>query len=131
MHELSIATALVAQASDAAAVAGAERVSAVTIALGELSGVVPGALEFAFELAAQGTALDGARLVVERVPVTVWCSPCASEVALASSTRFRCPACDTPSADIRAGRELHLRSLEVPDPAPAPHPAPDCAPVPV
>ncbi len=115
MHELSIAVALVAQASAAAAAAGAPRVSAVTIRLGQLSGVVPGALQFAFELAAEGTVLAGARLDVERVAPVIWCPACAVEVTLATTTHFRCPTCDTPSADVRAGRELELRSLEVPD----------------
>lgn len=119
MHELSVATALVAQAEQAARAAGAERVVAVRLRLGRLSGLVPEALEFGFEFAAQGTTLQGARLEIERVDPVVWCPTCETAVTLATTTRFRCPACDTPSAQVLAGRELELRSLEVADPADA------------
>lgn len=120
MHELSVATALVAQAERAARAAGAERVVAVRLRLGRLSGLVPESLVFGFEIAATGTALEGARLEVERVEPVIWCPRCEAEVTLASPTRFRCPRCDTPSADVRAGRELELRSLEVADPVAVP-----------
>lgn len=112
MHELSVATALVAQAEHAA---GTARVVAVRLRLGRLSGLVPDSLAFGFEVAARGTGLEGARLDVERVEPVVWCSPCGAAVELVSPTRFRCPVCDTPSAEVLAGRELRLVSLEVDD----------------
>lgn len=117
MHELSVATALVAQAESAARQAGVGRVVAVRVRLGRLSGLVPASLTFGFEVAAAGTPLEGAALVVERVEPVVWCTPCAAAVTLASPTRFRCPTCDTPSAEVLAGRELELTSLEVADAA--------------
>lgn len=120
MHELSVATALVAQAERALGSSPDARVVAVRIRLGALSGLVADSLQFGFEIAAQGTALQGARLEIERVPPVLWCSPCEAAVTLASTTRFRCPTCDTPSADILSGRELELSSLEIDDsPAPA------------
>lgn len=119
MHELSVATALVAQAEQAARAAGADRVVAVRLRLGRLSGLVPEALEFGFAFAAEGTALEGARLEIERVDPVIWCPSCEAAGTLASTTRFRCPTCDTPSAQVLAGRELELRSLEVADPADA------------
>ncbi len=115
MHELSVASALVAQAERAAVAAGSGRVVAVRVRLGRLSGLVPDSLSFGFEVAATGTALEGARLEVERVEPVVWCTPCGAAVTLASPTRFRCPVCDTPSAELLAGRDLELTSLEVED----------------
>jgi hydrogenase nickel incorporation protein HypA/HybF len=115
MHELSVATALVAQAERAAREAGADRVTVVHLQLGRLSGLVPESLTFGYEIACQGTVLEGSRLEIERVEPVIWCSPCQANVTLASPNRFRCPTCDTPSAEVVAGRELHLRSLEVAD----------------
>ena len=115
MHELSVATALVSQAEQAARAAGAERVVAIRLRLGRLSGLVPDSLQFGFDIAAVGTVLEGARLEVERVEPVIWCPTCEAAVTLASPTRFRCPDCDTPSAQVLAGRELELRSLEVSD----------------
>lgn len=118
MHELSIALSLVELAGEAAARAGASRVTAVQLRLGAMSGVVREALEFSFPIAAEGTALEGARLEIEELPLVIACAPCGRDVRPAAGS-FRCPVCDTPSAVIRQGRELELASIEVADPEPA------------
>ena len=86
MHELSVAIALVSQAEQAARAAGAERVVAVRLRLGRLSGLVPDSLQFGFDIAAVGTVLEGARLEVERVEPVIWCPTCEAAVTLASPT---------------------------------------------
>lgn len=118
MHELSIATAIIEQAGELARADGAEAVSAVTVRVGELAGVVPDALDFAFEVARDGTALAAARLVVEQIPAQAWCGPCAEEFAVGTPPFFWCPRCDQPSTDLRSGRELEITGIE-PSPAPA------------
>jgi hydrogenase nickel incorporation protein HypA/HybF len=65
MHELSLAIALVEVASDAAHSLGASRVSRLFVRLGAGAGVVAEALRFSFDVAAEGTILQGARLEVE------------------------------------------------------------------
>jgi hydrogenase nickel incorporation protein HypA/HybF len=113
MHELSIAYSLVELASESAKEAGATKVCAVHLRLGVLSGVVRGALEFSYEIAAADTPLAGSVLVVTELPVRVYCASCEEEVELASVQRFRCPKCDTPSGDIRQGRELEIELIEI------------------
>lgn len=115
MHELSIAEALIQIADRAAADAGADAVTAAHIRVGALSGVLPDALIFAFDIAAQGTRLEGARLEVETVPIRVYCLHCDTVAALDSVQILCCPLCGQPTGDIRAGRELELISLEVAD----------------
>jgi hydrogenase nickel incorporation protein HypA/HybF len=110
VHELSIAHAVVDAVVEAA---GRARVSQVDLRVGGLSGVVPDALRFSFEVAAQGTVCEGAALVVEEVPVTVWCDRCAALGAIGPPLRFRCPTCGELTADVRGGRELDLVSITV------------------
>ncbi|OLZ63027.1 hydrogenase maturation nickel metallochaperone HypA [Streptomyces sp. IMTB 2501] len=112
MHELSIATAIVEQAEEIARADGTDRVTAVTVRVGELAGVVPDALRFAFEVARDGTALAGARLVVEQVAARAWCGGCAEEFAVGMPPFFWCPTCDRPSQELRSGRELEISGLE-------------------
>lgn len=112
MHELSLAVQLVQTAEEAARAAGARRVASVMLKVGTLSGVAEEALRFAFDVAAAGTLLAGSRLDIRPVPVTVRCPACG-EVELPSPQRFRCPRCDAPTADVQAGRELELESIEV------------------
>ncbi len=112
MHELSIAHSLVELASSAAEQAGVTRVRRVFLRLGAFSGVVREALEFGFEIAAAGTALEGAELVVEPVPLVVRCGACGAEGELPDPQRFRCPSCGEPTSQIVQGRELELAALE-------------------
>ncbi|WP_330460953.1 hydrogenase maturation nickel metallochaperone HypA [Streptomyces sp. NBC_00820] len=112
MHELSIATAIIEQADARARADGTDAVAAVTVRVGELAGVVPDALDFAFEVAREGTALAEARLVVEQVTAQAWCGACAEEFAVGMPPFFWCPRCDQPSNDLRSGRELEITGIE-------------------
>ena len=92
--------------------AGAHKVHGITLRVGALSGVVPEALELAFEVLAPGTLAHDAKLGIEFVPARFWCARCRSEYG--SDRMFAdCPACGVPSAELRAGRELELASLEI------------------
>ncbi|OAN48375.1 hydrogenase nickel incorporation protein HypA [Chloroflexus islandicus] len=114
MHELSIAHNIVNIASTAAAEAGAEEISVVHLRIGALAGVVADALRFSFAIAAEGTPLANAELIIEEVPVTVFCPTCNTEVTLPNPRLFRCPQCGQPSGQIVHGRELELVALETP-----------------
>jgi len=113
MHELSLAHGIVEQAAEAARAAKAERVVAVHLKVGRLAGVEAGALLFCYEIASQGTLLEGSRLEIEDVPLVVWCAHCLVAVELDGVQSFRCPTCQTPCGEIRQGRELQIESLEV------------------
>src|SRR5688572_1755005 len=101
MHELSIAHSLVRMADDAAARAGAGAVRAVRVRVGALSGVAREALEFCFDVAAAGTRLAGARLEVAEAPLVVHCPECEQDITLPGVQDLRCPACGTPSGEVR------------------------------
>jgi hydrogenase nickel incorporation protein HypA/HybF len=107
VHELSIAHAIVDTVADASSGCA---VAEIRVRIGALSGVVADALRFAFDVAADGTSCAGARLVIDEVPVRVWCASCRDTADLVPPLRFRCPRCDEPSDDVRAGRELDIVS---------------------
>ena len=113
MHELSIAVNLVDIAAAEAARHSAERVRRVFVRVGDLSGVVPDALRFAFDVAIENTALSGATLEIERVRATVYCAMCLAERELSDLFALCCPDCGAESADLRGGRELELAALEL------------------
>jgi hydrogenase nickel incorporation protein HypA/HybF len=114
MHELSIAMGIVDAALDEAQRRGVQ-VSAVHLRLGALSGVVKDALMFSYEVACQDTPLQGSRLIVEDVPVVVFCPRCKERRALSSVQSFACPECGEPTRDILQGKELEVFALEVQD----------------
>jgi hydrogenase nickel incorporation protein HypA/HybF len=114
MHELSIAMSIVETAQEEAQKRGV-RVSTVHLRLGALSGVVKEALLFSYEIACQDTPLQGSRLIVEDIPVVVFCPKCAANRTLVSVQSFTCPDCGSPTRDILQGKELEVFALEVED----------------
>lgn len=112
MHELSIAMGIVEAATDEARNRGVQ-VTAVHLRLGTLSGVVKDALLFCYEIACQDTPLAGSQLIVEDVPVTIFCPQCKEVRVLASVQSFTCPECGAPTMDIQQGKELEVFALEV------------------
>jgi hydrogenase nickel incorporation protein HypA/HybF len=113
VHELSIAHGIVDVVTESARAAGVARIRTVNVNVGRLSGVEAGALEFSYDLVVADTMLAGSRLVIQDVPIVIFCAPCNSERELPGVQRFRCPVCDTPSGDIRRGRDLDVASIEV------------------
>jgi len=113
MHELSIALSIVDECANEALSRGSTRVISVYLKLGELSGVVEEALRFSFDLACEGTALEGSRLLIEQVPVTVYCPSCEAERVLPSIQVFRCPICETLTPEVVRGRELEITAIEI------------------
>ena len=112
MHELSIALSLVDLAQEEAQRQGG-RVCAVHLRLGALAGVVKEALLSSYEMACAETPLEGSRLVIQEVPVVVFCPECEALRQLSSLQDFTCTECGTPTPDIRQGKELELVALEV------------------
>lgn len=113
MHELSIALSLVEGAEEHAKRLGESRVVAIHVRVGPLSGVAPDALLFAYDLACEGTLLEGSRLTIEHAPVLIHCSHCDSETVPESLQSMSCSVCGHPPACVVQGEELELVALEV------------------
>jgi hydrogenase nickel incorporation protein HypA/HybF len=109
LHELSIAAAVVEIACRHAA---GRPVRVVQIRVGRLRQVVPSALEFSFSLVADGTAVAGARLVIEDVPAVGRCQVCKAETKL-ESFPLLCGNCGGPDLEIVSGDELLVEMLEL------------------
>ena len=113
MHELSIVQGIIETVSESAEAASAKKIIAVYLRVGALSGVVQDALLFSYELATEDTILQGSKLIVEELPVLIFCQACGKNVELPGVQSFRCPICNTPSATISQGKELEIRSIEI------------------
>ena len=113
MHELSIAMSIVELAEEQSVQRGGAIVLAIHLKLGALAGVVKKALLSSYELACEGTELAGSRLVIEEVPVIVYCPSCLALRELASTQSFACPQCQSPVSEVLQGRELEVVALEI------------------
>jgi hydrogenase nickel incorporation protein HypA/HybF len=73
--------------------------------MGLLSGMVKDALVASFEMACENTALEGSQLIVEEVPVLVFCPSCNAQRPVHSLQSFSCSKCGTLTGDVVQGRE--------------------------
>jgi len=112
MHELSIANSII-EIAEEEAYRRKVRVSGVHLKLGPLSGVVKEALLSAYEIAIAGTSMEGSRLIVEDVPISVYCPKCCQSRSVKSMQLLCCPVCQTPVSDIREGAQLEVTALEI------------------
>lgn len=112
MHEVGLMQGTLAIALERAAQEGAHRIHRLTMRIGPLSGVVPEALEFAFDVLSCGTIAEGGKLEVEHVPIMCYCPRCRLEFQ-PDDLFCECPRCHDPRIEVRQGRELELASVEV------------------
>lgn len=108
MHELGITRNLVAICAEQAHGAKVQR---VTLVVGQLAAVMPESIRFCFDICAQGTLLEGARLEIERPEGRARCQRCGEEIAL-SLLGGRCP-CGSTDLVVLSGDELRIREMEV------------------
>lgn len=113
MHELSIAMSIVEMAEEESESRGGVRIGAVHLKLGKLAGVVKDALLSSYELACEGTGLQGSRLMIEEIPIEGYCPKCQTPRILDSPQWFVCPECQSPISEVIHGRELQVFALEI------------------
>ncbi len=109
MHELALAECVIDSVLRHAA---GRRVKHVQLQVGRLRAVVPDALEFNWELVAQGTPAEGAALGIEIVEAVGRCRACGVEGAQPEFP-LRCAACGALDVEVVSGEELLIDWLEV------------------
>jgi hydrogenase nickel incorporation protein HypA/HybF len=113
MHELSIAMSIVEMAQEEAERHGQAQVLAVHLRLGHLSGVAKEALLFSYGVACEGTPLEGSQLIIDEIPVEIFCPNCKVPRRIRSIQLFCCPECFTPATEIVRGREMEIVAMEI------------------
>jgi hydrogenase nickel incorporation protein HypA/HybF len=111
MHEMSITQGIIDICEQHA---GGRRVLSIDVEIGELSSVVPDAIEFCFEACSQGTLLEGARINIIRLPGRGQCLDCGSDSPL-SSLFGACQRCGGYRVKVVSGEEMRVREIEVDD----------------
>ncbi|HZS40078.1 MAG TPA: hydrogenase maturation nickel metallochaperone HypA [Polyangia bacterium] len=108
MHELGIVADVIERVCESSRGA---RVTRVVLEIGRLTAVLPDAVRFCFELAAEGTLAEGARLDIIETPGRARCRACGAELAL-DRPFGRC-ACGGTDLEWLAGEELRIKEMEV------------------
>jgi hydrogenase nickel incorporation protein HypA/HybF len=112
MHEVSIMAEALRMAVESAQTVGARRITGLRLRVGRLSGAVPEALQFAWDVVRQDTMAATAQLEIESVPAATWCATCQTEFECRDFFS-ECPCCHHVSGELRRGRELEIASVEM------------------
>ncbi|MEM4724957.1 MAG: hydrogenase maturation nickel metallochaperone HypA [Candidatus Hadarchaeum sp.] len=112
MHELSITQHMLNIVVDHAQRAGAKRVIAIHLVVGELTGFIDDSIQFYFDMLSPDTIAAGATLNIRRVSAHLRCRVCGAEFAPKDSN-WLCPQCSAVGGDVLAGREFLIESIEI------------------
>ena len=111
MHEMAMVSSIFNVINDKIKEYGINKVKQVKLVVGEMTGVEDYTMKACFELFAEATPVEGALLVIERIPIKVKCRSCGNEY-IASNMRFRCASCGGTNINIISGKELYIENIE-------------------
>lgn len=112
MHEMGIANSILDGVAAELRRRPGSRAEKVGVRIGELAGVDPDALNFAFEALTIDTPLAGLKLEVEYVAPRSRCRDCRLEFEV-RNYELLCPACESLATDRISGDELEFIYLEI------------------
>lgn len=113
MHEVALVEALLESVHEQLRDSGiVGRVRRLEVVIGPLSGVVPEAFQFAFDVLAPESLGAGCELIIHTKPALCRCRECGAVTELAELSYF-CSQCGSQSIQLEGGRELLLQSIEV------------------
>jgi hydrogenase nickel incorporation protein HypA/HybF len=88
------------------------RVDGIHLKIGRLSSVVPDSLRFCFDIVSKDSAIAGAVLHIEEIPVNARCRSC-DHLWTIEGPAFSCPHCQSGSIVLISGQELDISSIEI------------------
>ena len=110
MHELSLCGSI---ADIVGRHAAGRTVSVIHLRIGQLRQIVPDTLVYCWGLVSADTPLDGSRIEVESIPARMKCRACGHSAEVGDLPVFACRDCGGVDAEITAGEEFMLTSLEL------------------
>ncbi|MBU3091205.1 hydrogenase maturation nickel metallochaperone HypA [Clostridium sp. CF011] len=111
MHEVSIIQNVIKIVTDKAIENKLTKVNKVSLKIGELSGVMPECLNFAFEICIMDTMLEGSILEIEKVNAVAECKDCKQKFLIDHFNKL-CPCCNKFCSSIISGYELYVNTIE-------------------
>ncbi len=108
VHELAITESVIEAITDRVR---DTKVTRVLLEIGKLSGVVPDAVRFCFDIAAHGTPLVGAVLDIIETPGRARCRECGARIEVDGPIAL-CH-CGSANLEFSGGTELRIKEVEV------------------
>lgn len=116
MHELGVVFHIIKDLKKVAKENNVDKISKVTLELGEVSTVIPHYLTDCWKWAcAKEALLSGAELEIETIAAVTYCEDCGQEYATVEHGKT-CPHCGSGRTWLLRGSEFMIKEIEVPEP---------------
>lgn len=112
MHEYPITKRIIEIAEEYAVEDKAENIKVINLVVGDYSGYVASSIELYFDIIAEGSLAENAKLNIERVVPKLKCSNCGS-LFERKPFSFECPNCGGEGSPTEIGKEFYIKSIEI------------------
>lgn len=113
MHELGVVFHVIDSVKKLAAENEVSHVSAVTLEIGEVSGVVHDQLRDCWNWAVtRHEIMNGCEVIIETIPAVTHCDGCDSDYPTVAHGKI-CPNCGSEATWLKQGREFAIKEMEV------------------
>lgn len=112
MHEVAIANEIKDIVLEKMREHKAKKVTAIKLIFGELTSVVPEALDFAFGSISEGTPLAGAKVGIKITKLRAKCNDCGKKFGI-KDFMYICPKCKSTAVSVLSGREMIVKSIDM------------------
>lgn len=111
MHELGIVFQIIKTVEGVAKENSLSSIQAVTIELGEVSGVVQSQLSDCWKWASKRSdILNGASLEIEEIPAVTFCDNCQNTYETVTYAKV-CPHCGSEQTYLLSGNEMNVKDI--------------------
>jgi hydrogenase nickel incorporation protein HypA/HybF len=115
MHELPVTESILEVVLESAHKAGARRITAINLVIGDLTSIVDDSIQFYFDILSKETIAEGADLSFQRQPAKAVCLDCGHQFEVGPPLVPICPACSSVRLQVTGGKEFFVESIEVND----------------
>lgn len=116
MHEVGIVRGIVDTAVKTAEEHGAQRITGMSVVLGQFTHVTEESFRFHFEIMSEGTGAEHAAVEIRIEPGRVTCWDC--EAVNPAMEEPVCPACGSVRVERSGGDQCYLESIDVEEEGP-------------
>jgi hydrogenase nickel incorporation protein HypA/HybF len=115
MHELAVIDSILSVVLRHVQANQVSKVVSVGLRVGEMSDLEDEWMQRYFDYRSQSTPAEGAKLNIERVPVTVKCTACnhVHTINVREEINPACPQCGATGGTLVSGREYFIKEMEV------------------
>jgi hydrogenase nickel incorporation protein HypA/HybF len=115
MHELPIVKSIFDICVKHATANNAKKILSVTLKVGEISDLQDQWIQRYFDFLSKGTIVEGAKLIIKRVPLVMRCKQCSEsfQVNIKEGRQVECPKCMGNKLAYVSGKEYIVESLEI------------------